>query len=480
MGSRIAGTFALFLVLAVGGASLNNASSRPLWVGVPPSPPPLTANLPQQIVATISALQQRGADATTAGIAYVENYAHPNDNGGGVFVWLPTANTQPDNCLTFAAKGVPTGLWQRQLNGTPFNADMCGTGKADDSVAIQAAFKVCAHEQLPLVFSARIYKLSSGLDVPSICSFHGAGRYGFYGNPATTFDFRAAPASVAMLMSIVGDPVFGNYGPGGSFGGFAILDAYKVPRTAGLYISRIGLVHAEDIAVYSVMGTGIFLGQEQQSTYRGLYVYASGSPTAAELDIDGESSGGIDYESTTTTIYDSYVEIAGKLGTPCGMAINRNSLLTVIGGDSENNGNLICVGNKPATKVGVPQLSIEHFDMEEPAAQSSCVTVGDGWAGQPGRAAVMMRLVGDICIPSHAGNAVAFRIRNTDGFFAQGNRVNSFPNQAYFDIEGTNTNLSLGANGNDGVPTAYVTTAGKPRGDAVLGHAWSMDDGRAP
>jgi hypothetical protein len=474
MASRFAGTFALLLGLTVAGG----ASSTPLWVSAPPSPPPLTGKLPPQIAATISALQQFGANGTAAGIAYVENYAHPNDNGGGTFVWLPAAKGQPDNCITFAARGASTGLWQRQLNGTPFNADMCGTGNADDTPAIQAAFRVCAHDQLPLVFSSRIYKLSGGLDVPAACAFHGAGRYSFYGTLATTFDFRAAPASDANLMSIVGDPAFGTYGPGSGFGNFMILDDYKVPRTAGLYISRISNLYAENISVYRVMGTGIFLGQEQEATYRGLYISESGSPTAAELDIDGENSNGRDYVSTTTSIYDSYVEIAGRLGTRCGMAINRNSVLSIIGGVSEANGNLICVANKPAKVMSVTTLLIEHVDMEAPSAQSSCVTVGDGWAGRPGRGVTMMRLVGNVCIPATTNGAAAFRISNTDGFFAQSNYVNSFPHQMYFDIGGANTDLSLGLNGNDGEPTAYVTMNGVPRGDAVLGQPWAMDNPR--
>ena len=472
MVSRIAGTLALFLALTLGGASIDGASSQADPV-VPPSPPPLTTNLPQQVAATISALQQLGAAGTTAGIAYVENYAHPNDNGGGVFLWLPTATGQPDNCLTFAAKGVSTGLWQRQLNGIPFNADMCGTGNADDSVAINAAFKVCVANQLPLTFSAKRYKLLGALNPPSGCAFHGAGRFGFHGANATIFDFHSAPASVTTLMSIVGGPIFGTYNTGSSFGGFQIVDGYRVPRT-GLYISRVGGIQGSDIAVYSVLGTGIFLGQEQEASYRGLYVYDSGSPTASELDIDGENSDGKDYASTTTSLYDVSAEVAGKQGTPCGIAINRNELLTITGGVSENNGTLVCIANKPAASIGTLGISIEHFDLENPSGQSPCVSIGNGWAGRPGRGAVNVRLVGDVCIPSQASGASAFAVSNVNGFFAEGNYVNAFPQSlAYFDFQGVNSDISLGMNGSDGVAVSYIVQGGKPVANVLIGQSWS-------
>jgi hypothetical protein len=474
MVSRIAGTLALLLALTLGGASVDGASP-PADPAVQPSPPPLTTNLPRQVAATIAALQQLGAGGTAAGIAYVENYAHPNDNGGGVFLWLPAATAQPDNCLTFAAQGVSTGLWQRQLNGIPFNADMCGTGNADDSIAINAAFKVCVANQLPLTFPAKRYKLLGGLVATPGCSFYGAGRFGFHGATATVFDFHNAPASVTTLMSVIGNPVFGNYGPGGGvgFGGFEILDGYQLPRT-GLYISRISNIHVSEISAYGVLGTGIFLGQQQESSYRGLYVYESGSPTAAELDIDGENSDGHDYASTTTSLYDIYVEVAGKQGTPCGIAINRNELLTITGGGSENNGNLVCIANKPATTIGVLEVSIEHFDMENPSAPSSCVTIGNGWAGKPGGGAFLVRLVGDACIMAKTSGASAFSVSNTNGFFAEANFVNQFPSsQNYFNFTGTNSNIALGINGGDGVQMNYVVQNGAPIANALFGRPWS-------
>ncbi|HWD26963.1 MAG TPA: hypothetical protein VG387_07350 [Rhizomicrobium sp.] len=474
MVSRIAGTLALLLALGLGGATVVDGapSQQPLWRSAPPSPPPQTTGLPQQIAATIAALQGLGAGGTTAGIAYVENYAHPNDGGGGIFVWLPTATTAPDNCITFAASGAATGLWQRQLNGTPFTVDMCGTGNADDGPAFNAAFQVCLNDQLVLTLPAKTYTIQEGLTVPSQCAFYGAGRLGFYGALATVLDFRKAPASVTTLMSIVGNQTFGKYGVGTGFGGFEILDSYALPRTAGLYVSRIANVHAADIGVYSVLGTGIFLGQQQQSTYRNLYVYTSGSPTQAEIDIDGENSNGVDYVSTTTSLYDVYAEVAGRQGTNCGIAINRNLMLTITGGDSEANGNLVCVGNKPA-KNGVGAVTIQSFDMETPAAGSDCVNVGSAWSGAPGRGVVMMRLVGDACIPNTASGSTAFRIANTTGFYAEGNYVNSFAGQTYFDFEGTNINPQVAVNGSDGAATTYVMVNGSAVSNALVNQAWS-------
>jgi hypothetical protein len=464
MVSRIAGTLALLLALTVGGAAVQSMPPGPLAL------PPLTTALPQQIAPTIAGLQALGAGGTTAGIAYVENYAHPNDGGGGIFVWLPTATSQPDNCLTFAVPGISTGLWQRQLNGIPFNADMCGTGNADDSVAINAAFQVCFADKLPLVFSAKTYRVAATLTVPTSCPFHGAAATGF-GAPSTVFDFRTAPASVTTLMSMVGAVAFGSYGAGTVFGDFQILDNYTVPRT-GLYISRVANIQGSDIAVFNVLGTGIFLGLQQQASYRNIMVDGSGSPTAAELDIDGESSGGQNYASTTTTLYDPHVEIAGKQGTPCGIAINRNELLTIIGGDSENNGTLLCVANKPVTGRMVLSIAVEHFDMESPGSggQNYCVSVGTGGAGVLTSG---VRFIGNNCIPV-TSNTTAYYVANTTDFYATGNFVNFLSqSQVYFDFEGTNTGTSLGWNTSD-FPVANVMTNGQTRPYTVSNQPWSM------
>lgn len=452
------------------------------------------ANIPS--VPTIAALRALGSASSFYPNISVASYATPGDGGGGALSWFPADTASADNCIIFSVSGVTTGRYRRALNGAPFNADMCGTGSSDDSSAINNAFTVCVSYVnlggsvgIPLFFSSKSYKVNSTLTVPTGCTFHGAGGKNFapFRNtmPETIFDFRSAPNTVSVLMSIVGLHGPADYDTGGSWGDFQILDAHSVPRT-GLYISSVAQLDAENITVLNVLGTGIFLGNEEQAYYRGLYVYGSGTSTNSPLDIDGEVSGGTEFVSTTTSLYDTRVETDGGAGATCGISINRNANLLILGGDSEAAGINMCIGNKSGSQIGNGNIVVQDFDMEDPTnGATSCVDIGAGWTGTPPQSGEKtVQVSGTLCIANSSTAFHAFHVQNSDGFWAQNNAVLfSNSSQGYFDFEGTNTNEAVGPNAEaNASPGAfdYVTVDGAVRKDSVINNPWNISDINQP
>lgn len=109
-------------------------------------------------VANIAALQAIGANASATPTVYVTDYGAPGSGGGGLFVWNNTSTAATDLCMTFAATGVSTGRYVRQLGAFSLSLPMCGTiadystTKTENHVAIQAAFNAMQTYGLGEVF----------------------------------------------------------------------------------------------------------------------------------------------------------------------------------------------------------------------------------------------------------------------------------------------------------------------------------------
>ena len=113
-------------------------------------------------VLSVASVDELQAERGTAALLLLSYHAGTN-RGGGLFVWDATANTAPDGCVVFAARGATAGRWIRQLTGA-LDATMCGVywdNIHDDAAALTRAFAVAS-------------RLGAALDLPrgtaKVCS----------------------------------------------------------------------------------------------------------------------------------------------------------------------------------------------------------------------------------------------------------------------------------------------------------------------
>lgn len=112
-----------------------------------PSETPTYAQSPANIpaVQTIATMVALGTASKFYPAIQVLGYNNANDGGGGFFTWSTSSVATADHCVNFAATGVVTGRWVRQLNGQPLSVLMCGAyNNNTNSGATQAALQYSA------------------------------------------------------------------------------------------------------------------------------------------------------------------------------------------------------------------------------------------------------------------------------------------------------------------------------------------------
>jgi len=160
---------------------------RTLWYAIVAlllvSAPALASNNYANIttVPSIVALQNLGSASQQYGTVNVQSYIAGGNAGGGIFVWNNTSTTTVDACVVFAASGVTTGRWFRQLSGASIDLSQCGAvadDTTDNAGAITAAYASALANKKDLTCSG-IFKVSTGISLtPSNAagiSLHGSG-----------------------------------------------------------------------------------------------------------------------------------------------------------------------------------------------------------------------------------------------------------------------------------------------------------------
>jgi hypothetical protein len=442
------------------------------YAPAPSSPAPVAL---AGLMPTIAALLAQGD--TSRGAIYVQNYAKPNDGGGGIFVWDAASTAAPDRCLTFAGNGAAPGRWVRQLNGTPFNADMCGTGTPNDAPAIQAAFDICSAQHMHLSFAARRYLIGATLNAPTTCAWDGAFGAGFPKTLPTVFDYSRS-SGVTQAINVVGGAP-GTYGNAAPFGHFSIW-GYRSSLTRGLYITRTSGLHVTDVAVLFVSGPCIYVGQIQEATFERIYGTACGGPDSGEIEFDGSDWDGRGVSSTTTTAIGIYAENDTGMHAQCGIKIDDNLAFAIVGGSSEANGTPLCLNTKPTARYGDGSVSVSDFDMENPGnGATHCVIVGKGWSGKPGLGNVNIAFRNTVCqAGTQARLTSAFLVSNSVNFLAQNNYaqfIDGGVGAVDFAFEGVNSGAILLANtGTAGERFEYVSVDGVVQHGAAPDTPWYM------
>jgi hypothetical protein len=126
-------------------------------------------------------LQALGSNSAKTHILQVLSYHSGTNKGGGLFVWSPQSTSQPDNCTIFAASGVTTGRWTRQLAGA-LDATMCGAwwdNSHDDAAALTIAFHVAALQRRTLTLPGGIGKVCSPVTPAAAVIVRGQGMGAF-------------------------------------------------------------------------------------------------------------------------------------------------------------------------------------------------------------------------------------------------------------------------------------------------------------
>lgn len=106
------------------------------------------------VLPNVATMRGLGAASAFYPNVIVTEYNTGTGYGGDIFRWDPASTATADNCATFAATGVATGRWIRQLYGKPISVEDCGayndgTHAAETLAAFQAANDYVAGTDAP-------------------------------------------------------------------------------------------------------------------------------------------------------------------------------------------------------------------------------------------------------------------------------------------------------------------------------------------
>lgn len=436
-------------------------------------------------VPTIAAMQALGASSSLSPTLYVVDYAHAGDGGGGEFIWDSASTTTTNTCTVFAATGVGTGRWLRQMQGRSLNVDMCGTGNADDSGAFTAAFAQCAAQANQVVISAKFYTIRHNLVVDPACGISGALSSG-NGGSNTYLDFTNDADGGACFSILRSGTPFESFISGNSVGNFVVLgngagSGTSAHCTQGIYVSRVVEEHLHDVKIFYVNGPCLFWGQSVLSTIERVSTAGCGTSTTAQVEIYGETDhlGG---EFTGTTLYVTDLDTGADYGNSAqaGVKIDRWGVLQIRGGSFENAGIPLMVGSKTSASYGVGLLTITGVDFEDPTnGASNCATFGTGWTGTAGQGVINAVIQNNACAADATSITSHFIFKNTTNMYVTGNQFHA-PNSGtvILDFQGTG-NAHENAFLNDLHQTAsptYVKVNGTTLSDADPLKSWSIDN----
>lgn len=91
---------------------------------------------------TLAVMKALGPASGLYPVLEVLGYNAPGDGSARLFLWNSASTATAEPCVTYAATGVTTGRWLRQLNGGPLSVLDCGadaSGTTLSKVAFQAA-----------------------------------------------------------------------------------------------------------------------------------------------------------------------------------------------------------------------------------------------------------------------------------------------------------------------------------------------------
>ena len=133
------------------------------------------APVPVSAVASIEEMQAQSGSGMH--VVQVLSYHQGQNKGGGLFVWIPTVASAPDNCVTFAGNNTPAGRWVRQLAGA-LDPTMCGAywdGAHDDAAVLTHAFAVASALHVILSLPGGTAKVCSTVTTARAVTVRGQG-----------------------------------------------------------------------------------------------------------------------------------------------------------------------------------------------------------------------------------------------------------------------------------------------------------------
>jgi hypothetical protein len=208
----------------------------------------LAANNPANIPAvnTIAAMKALGAASVQYQTIQVLGYNAAGDGGGGLFRWIVGSSATAEPCVTFAATGVVSGRWVRQMNGVPLSVIMCGAYNDDtNSAATKIAFQ-----------AATDYKQRVGSPDPN----------GVITIPAGTYDLGTADTWGVRTNGANWCPLFRGDGSGST----VVKYNPSVEGSAFLFNSNVGNCNGGGVENLRVTGNSNTIGCQFLSTNNGV------------------------------------------------------------------------------------------------------------------------------------------------------------------------------------------------------------------
>jgi hypothetical protein len=241
----------------------------------------------------------------------VQGYAAPNDGGGGTFQWNASSTATADAGTVFAASGVSTGRWIRQITGpvTPEMWNARGNGTTDDTSAVQACINALVPNSARTQCSGSLsYAISSTISISGVpygdqiylgqvvpkgytlpASWHSA--------PAL-FTISGGEAGITLHVNTI---IAGGSGTGGS-ANYSVDVLHITGAGAGLSTFEFDTVEQANIvakisSITNPSSSNLFIGQSWFSNNLGAWVQGNGAPAEGEIFsvnfIDSNNYGGL-------------------------------------------------------------------------------------------------------------------------------------------------------------------------------------------
>lgn len=260
-------------------------------------------------VANIAALESLGTGSAQIGSAEVLG------SQGGLFNWSASCPGTVDGGLYFAANGVSSGCWVRQLSaGASVSPEMwgaAGTGlsSTDDTSAVQACINaLMPNSKRTECHGANAYTVSSTVTIPGVV--YGSQVYlgqvvpkgytlpGSWHNAPALFTVSGGQAGFTLHVNTI---IAGVSGTGGS-ANYSVDVLHITGSGAGLSTFEFDTVEQANIVVKissitNPSSSNLFIGQSWYSNNLGAWVQGNGAPAEGEIFnvnfIDSNNYGGL-------------------------------------------------------------------------------------------------------------------------------------------------------------------------------------------
>lgn len=339
-----------------------------------------------------------------------------------------------------------------------------GDGVSLDDAAFAAAITAAQAANAKLYLPPGTFQLSSPMPWPAGLDIEGAGK------DRTTVRVSGAVNGIDAADAGPG------YAMSGTLRKFTLQGAGGALK--GINLNFRNMPHIEAVRVSGFAQQGIyfnncllgFLGHQS-------YVINCGGATFAQVEV----------ENSTTFLWDhAYISGTG-VTTVAGLAIDKSSSTTIVGGAIESTGIPIRLGAKADAVTGVKGVSILGINLENPNNGATCyIEMGAGWSGAANQGVTNVQ--GFYNASPSGSTTVAFSVKaqNTDTvYFAQCRTgLPTFANGgiANFELAGTtNIRWSLGPMSSAlGVSLMHVRENGAQRPDALPFFHWMQSGGNIP